>query len=208
MRFLRILLSLLLLGAGAYVFWPRSPGFESCDPASAASHRTEALRAASSGQFLKSVLAEYLFLSHDLHYPPLLAADRAWNRARALGILSRARDGAEEEDALVPLSASLVGIAPSSEAIDAIARLELVAFQLARSPAGRKDLETAISEKLALLHGGTAAGWRRPASLLADAAIAAQARDWNRVEPLLAQAFACIREQSSVTPPTDATPRR
>ncbi len=208
MRFFALLLAVLLSGGTAYLFWPRSPGFQSCDPVSAARNRAEALRAASSGRFLTSAFSEYRFLAVDLDYPPLRAAEMAWNRARALGILLQARDAAEEEEALPLLSASVADLAPTADAVDAIARLELVTFQLSRSPSGRKDLETAISEQLAILHGGSAAAWRHPASLLADAALAAQSQDWSRLEPLLARAFSRIREQKGATPPTDVPPRR
>lgn len=206
MGFVRFLLLLVVVVAGAYVFWPRTPGFAECDPATAARHRTESLRAAASGRFLEAAAAEYLFLAHDLRYPPLSAAGMAWHRTRALEILRRARDRADEDEALAPLAASLAPRLASPETAEPLARLELVAIQLARAPARRRDLESAIADRLALMHGGTAGDWTDAAAAVALAETATHAGDWTAAESALGQAFARIREQT--TPRVASPPPR
>lgn len=183
----------------AYLLWPRSPSLGAFRPAGIEALRSEAFRAARSGKTRAELVPLYRIFQEEFRFPPVAAAESAWQASRALRLFFDSADNADRERALVPLEKlfAIVRRETGSE-FDAsvVARLQLHCWMLAADPRKASQSRSAIAEKLALLHGGSASDYAAAATAFATAdrmwlsKNAAGARDagvsgWRRLAEVL-----------------------
>jgi hypothetical protein len=171
-RFFRRLLMVAAATAAAYLFWPRSPSLEAFRPVQIEALRIEALREARAGKTWASIVPLYRIFQEEFHFPPLAAGQAAWQASQALRLFLDSADNADRERALVPLE-KLFGIVRRETGADfddaVVARLQLYCWMLAGDTRKEAQLKSAIAEKLALLHGGSASEFTAPAAAFAKA---------------------------------------
>lgn len=158
-RFFSRLAAVGLLTAGAYVFWPREASLEGFRPGRLEALRIEALRAAREGKALGAFVPLYRIFQEECGMRPLAAAEAGWEASRALRLFFDSADTADRERALGPLERVFSIVREETRVgfdAEVVARLELHGWMLAGDGRKQGQLRSAIAEKLALLHGGSA----------------------------------------------------
>jgi hypothetical protein len=171
-RFFRKLLLVLLATAAAYLFWPRSPSLEVFRPVQIEALRIDALGKAREGNTWASLPPFYRMFQEEFHFHPIAAAKAAWETSQALRLFLDSADNADRERALPPLEKlfAIVRQETGSEFDPAvIARLQLFCWMLAGDTRKEAQLKSAIADKLALLHGGSASEFAATAGAFARA---------------------------------------
>ena len=151
------LFAIILLGG--YLFWPRSSSLSGFDAASMAELNVSLWRHATAGKEVQIFFDLYRILNGQYRIPPIPALSAAASTLQAQNTFAGAADEADEEKALPFLEKSFSILGEKTETnLDPaiIARLELFTWSLARDRSKESQLAAAISEKLALLHGGAA----------------------------------------------------
>jgi hypothetical protein len=198
-RILTRLIAVLFLTAAAYVFWPREASLDHFRPVQLEALRIEALREAREEKTVAMLVPLYRIFQEEFHFRPLAAAEAAWQTSRALRLFLDSADNADRERALEPLE-KMFAIVRSETGSEfdppVVARLQLFCWMLAGDTRKQSQLRSAIAEKLALLHGGSAAeftgvaeGFARADRLLAskneDEARRAGVSAWRRLSEQL-----------------------
>lgn len=130
--------------------------------------------------------------------PPIPALSAAMSMLQARRAFADAADQADEEQALPFLEKTffIIGEKTGSSLDPAIiARLELFTWSLARDRSKERQLAAAISEKLALLHGGAAQDYQAAASDFAHARRLAAAKNWSTASDAETAAWQKLRRQ-------------
>lgn len=130
--------------------------------------------------------------------PPIPALSAAWSALEAQRAFADAADQADEEQALPFLGKTffIIGEQTASNLDPAIiARLELFTWSLARDRSKERQLTAAISEKLALLHGGAAQDYQAAALDFAHAKRLAAAKNWSSASDAESAAWQKLRRQ-------------
>ncbi len=138
----------------------------------------------------------YLILNDQYRIPPIPALSASWSVLEAQNAFAGAADEADEEQALPFLekSFSILGEKTGTHLDPAIiARLELFTWSLARDRSKESQLAAAISEKLALLHGGAAQEYQPAALDFAHARRLAAAKNWSAASDAEAAAWQKLR---------------
>lgn len=174
--FWRLVIVGLLTGA-VYLFWPRQASLEGFRPVQLEALRIEALREAREGKSVRAFVPLYRIFQEEIGMRPLAAAKAGWEASRAMTLFFDSADNADRERALEPLQRMFEIVREETGAgfdAEVVARLELHGWMLAGDGRKQGQLRSAIAEKLALLHGGTAgeftavaAGFARADRLLA-----------------------------------------
>jgi len=171
---------ILVAGAG-YLFLPRTASLGAFDATAMANAQTRMKRHEAAGENAAALLDHYSILNGQYGIAPIPAASASVAFLQAARAFKEAADQADEEAALPFLehAFSIIGTETSIH-IDPsiIARLELVTWSLARDRSKERQLTDAISEKLALLHGGTAKEFQSTAADFARAARFTSAKNW------------------------------
>jgi len=161
-----------LVTAVAYLLWPRSPSLGAFRPARIEALRSEAVREARDGKTWAALVPLYRMFQEEFRFPPLAAAESAWQASRALRFFFDSADNADRERALAPLE-KLFAIVRRETGSDfdasVVARLQLHCWMLAADPRKTSQSKSAIAEKLALLHGGSASEYATAAAAFATA---------------------------------------
>jgi hypothetical protein len=171
-RFFRRLAWVVVATVAAYLFWPRSPSLAAFRPARIEALRIEALAGARDGKTWAPLVPLYRIFQEEFHFPPLAAAQCAREASRALQLFLDSADNADRERSLVPLEKMFAIVKTETGAdFDAavLARLQLYCWMLAGDTRKEAQLKSAIAEKLALLHGGSALEFTAPAAAFAKA---------------------------------------
>lgn len=171
-RFFRRLAWVVLATMAAYVFWPRSPSLAAFRPAQIEALRIEALDESRAGKTWSPLVPLYRIFQEEFHFPPIAAARCAWEASRALRLFLDSADNADRERALDPLEKMFAIVqAETGAEFDppVVARLQLYCWMLAGDTRKESQLQAAIAEKLALLHGGSASEFNAPAAAFARA---------------------------------------
>ena len=140
----------------------------------------------------------YRILNGQYRIPPIPALSAAWSTLEAHRAFADAADQADEEQALPFLEKTFSIIAEKTDSkLDPtiIARLELFTWSLARDRSKERQLTAAISEKLALLHGGAAQDYQAAASDFAHARRLAAAKNWSAASDAETAAWQKLRRQ-------------
>lgn len=144
--------------------------------------QTSALRHAAAGKETQALFDFYSIFEGQYRIPPLPAISAAMSMLQARRAFASAADQADEEQAL-PFLENTFSILGEKTGVNLdptiIARLELFTWSLARDPSKQSQLTAAISEKLALLHGGAANNYRAAATDFAQAARLTAAKNWS-----------------------------
>ena len=202
MRFVVKISLAVLIALGGYLFWPRSASLSSFDAAAMAELQTSAWRHATAGQETQALFDFYSILEGQYRIPPLPAISAAMSMLQARRAFASAADQADEEQALPFLEKTFSILGEKTGAnLDPtiIARLELFTWSLARDPSKQSQLTAAISEKLALLHGGAAKDYRECASDFARAARLTAAKNWDAATQAGTTAWQKLRRQIDST---------
>jgi len=171
-RFFRRLAWVVVATVAAYLFWPRSPSLAAFRPARIEALRIEALAGARDRKTWTPLVPLYRIFQEEFHFPPLAAAQCAWEASRALQLFLDSADNADRERSLVPLEKMFAIVKTETGAdFDAavLARLQLYCWMLAGDTRKETQLKSAIAEKLALLHGGSASEFSAAAAAFAKA---------------------------------------
>lgn len=198
MRFVVKISLAVLIALGGYLFWPRSGSLSSFDPAAMAELQTSARRHAAGRGEAQALLDLYGILQGQYGISPIPALSAAVNLLQARRAFAVAADQADEEQALPFLEKAFFILGEKTGAnLDPtiIARLELFIWSLARDPSKHSQLTDAISEKLALLHGGAAKDYRAAASDFAQAARLTAAKNWGAAKQAESTAWQKLRRQ-------------
>ena len=198
MRFVVKFSFAVLIALGGYLFWPRSSSLSSFDASAMAELQTNAWRHAAAGKETQALLDLYRILEGQYRIPPLPALSAAMSMLQARRAFTSAADQADEEQALPFLEKTLSILGEKTGAnLDPtiIARLELFTWSLARDPSKQSQLTAAISEKLALLHGGAARDYQAAASDFAHARRLAVAKNWSAASDAETAAWQKLRRQ-------------
>jgi hypothetical protein len=188
----------VLIALGGYLFWPRSSSLSSFDASAMAELQTNAWRHAAAGKETQALLDLYRILEGQYRIPPLPALSAAMSMLQARRAFTSAADQADEEQALPFLEKTFSILGEKTGAnLDPtiIARLELFTWSLARDPSKQSQLTAAISEKLALLHGGAARDYQAAASDFAHARRLAVAKNWSAASDAETAAWQKLRRQ-------------
>lgn len=171
-RFFRRLLVVAAATAAAYLLWPRSPSLAAFRPAQIEALRAEALDEARAGNIWSALAPLYRIFQEEFHFPPIAAGRCAWEASRALRLFFDSADNADRERALDPLE-KMFAVVKSETGADfdaaVVARLQLYCWMLAGDTRKETQLKSAIAEKLALLHGGSAPEFAAAAAAFARA---------------------------------------
>lgn len=153
----------------------------------------------------------YRILNGQYGIPPIPALSAAWSTLEAQRAFAEAADQADEEQALPFLEKTFSVIAEKTASnLDPtiIARLELFTWSLARDRSKERQLTAAISEKLALLHGGAAQDYQAAASDFAHARRLAAAKNWSAASDAETAAWQKLRRQLDSRKRPTPTPLR
>ncbi|MFM8364194.1 MAG: hypothetical protein ACKOAS_03495 [Verrucomicrobiota bacterium] len=134
--------------------------------------RNEALSAARAGKAWSSLVPLYRVFQEEFHFSPIAAAQAAWQASQALRLFLDSADNADRERALEPLEKMFAIVRQETGAdFDAtvVARLQLYCWMLAGDTRKEAQLKSAIAEKLAMLHGGSASEFSAAAAAFAKA---------------------------------------
>lgn len=171
-----------IIALSGYLFWPRSSSLSAFDAAAMAYLHISAWRHAAADKHTQTFLDFYRILNGQYGIPPIPALSAAWSTLEAQRAFADAADQADEEQALPFLEKTFSIIAEKTGSnLDptVIARLELFTWSLARDRSKERQLAAAISEKLALLHGGAAQDYQAAASDFAHARRLTAAKNWS-----------------------------
>lgn len=171
-RFFWRLLPVAAATVTAYLFWPRSPSLAAFRPVQIESLRVDALDEARAGKHWSPLAPLYRIFQEEFHFPPLAAGRCAWEASRALRLFLDSADNADRERSLDPLEKMFAIVKTETGAdFDAavVARLQLYCWMLAGDTRKETQLKSAIAEKLALLHGGSASEFTAAAAAFAKA---------------------------------------
>jgi hypothetical protein len=185
-----------LIGLGGCLFWPRSSSLSAFDAAAMAGLHISLWRHAADGEEMPTLLDLYGILNGQYRIPPLPAMAAAVSTLQAQKAFASAADEADEEKALPFLEKSFSLLGEKTETLldpAIIARLELFTWSLARAPSKERQLAAAISEKLALLHGGAAQEYQAAALSFAHARRSAAAKNWSAASEAEAAAWQKLR---------------
>lgn len=164
--------------------------------------QTSAWRHAAAGQETQALFDFYSILEGQYRIPPLPAISAAMSMLQARRAFASAADQADEEQALPFLEKTFSILGEKTGANfdpTIIARLELFTWSLARDPSKQIQLTAAISEKLALLHGGAAKDYRECASDFARAARLTAAKNRDAATQAETTAWQKLRRQIDST---------
>jgi hypothetical protein len=187
-----------IIALSGYLFWPRSSSLSGFDAAAMADLHISIWRHTAADKHTQTFLDFYRILNGQYLIPPIPALSAAWRAMEAQRAFAEAADQADEEQALPFLEKTFSIIAEQTGSkIDPtiIARLELITWSLARDRSKECQLAAAISEKLALLHGGAAQDYRAAASDFALARRLAAAKNWRAVGDVEKAAWQKLRRQ-------------
>lgn len=171
-----------LLGMAGYLFWPRSSMLSHFDAAPMAELQVGVWRHAAEKNQEQVFMDFYLILNGQYRLPPLPAGTAALSLLQAQRAFAEAADHADEEQALPFLQKSFSIMAETTGAPfdpTILARLELFTWSLARDCSKKRQLTAAITEKLALLHGGAARDYQAAATDFAHAARLKAGKNWS-----------------------------
>jgi len=186
------------IALGGYLFWPRSSSLSKFDAASMAKLQVGIWRHAAADKHLQAFWDLYRILNGQYQIPPIPSLSAAWSTLEAQRAFADAADQADEEQALPFLEKTFSIIAEKTDSkLDPtiIARLELFTWSLARDRSKERQLTAAISEKLALLHGGAAQDYQAAASDFAHARRLAAAKNWSAASDAETAAWQKLRRQ-------------
>lgn len=172
----------VLIALGGYLFWPRASSLAAFDPVAMAELHVGIRRHEANGGASRILLDLYGILHGQYRIPPIPAFSAAVEMLQARRAFAQAADQADEEKALPHLEKafSIIDGATGSMADPKImARLELFAWSLLGDETKQRQLVEAISEKLALLHGGAAKNYQDAAGDFAQARRFALAEKWD-----------------------------
>ena len=198
MRFVVKFSLAVLIALGGYLFWPRSSSLSSFDAAAIAELQVGIWRHAAAGKETQALFDLYSIFEGQYRIPPLPAISAAMNMLQARRAFASAADQADEEQALPFLEKTFFIISEKTgSSLDPaiIARLELFTWSLARDRSKERQLAAAISEKLALLHGGAAQDYQAAASDFAHARRLAAAKNWSAASDAERAAWQKLRRQ-------------
>lgn len=182
MRFIFYFLLAALLGMAGYLFWPRSSLLSHFDAVSMAELQVRVWRHAAEKNQEQVFMDFYLILNGQYRLPPLPASTAALSLLQAQRAFAEAADHADEEQALPFLQKSFSIMAETTGATfdpTILAKLELFTWSLARDRSRERQLTAAITEKLALLHGGAARDYQAAATAFAHSARLKAAKNWS-----------------------------
>jgi hypothetical protein len=192
----------VLIALGGYLFWPRSSSLSGFDAASMAELQVGIWRHAAADKHSQAFWDLYRILNGQYQIPPIPSLSAAWSTLEAQRVFAEAADQADEEQALPFLEKTFSIIAEKTDSkLDPaiIARLELFTWSLARDRSKERQLTAAISEKLALLHGGAAQDYQATASDFAHARRLAVAKNWSAASDAETAAWQKLRRQLDST---------
>ena len=198
MRFVVKISLAVLIALGGYLFWPRSSSLSGFDAASMAELQVGIWRHAAADKHAQTFWDFYRIFNGQYGIPPIPALSAAWSALEAQRAFADAADQADEEQALPFLEKTFSNIAEKTGSnLDPaiIARLELFTWSLARDRSKERQLTAAISEKLALLHGGAAQDYQAAASDFAHARRLAAAKNWSAASDAERAAWQKLRRQ-------------
>ena len=187
-----------IIALGGYLFWPQSSSLSSFDAASMAELQVGIWRHAAADKHAQTFWDFYRIFNGQYGIPPIPALSAAWSALEAQRAFADAADQADEEQALPFLEKTFSIIAEQTGSnLDPaiIARLELFTWSLARDRSKERQLAAAISEKLALLHGGAAQDYQAAASDFAHARRLAAAKNWSAASDAERAAWQKLRRQ-------------
>ena len=187
-----------LIALGGYLFWPRSSSLSGFDAASMAELQVGIWRHAAADKHAQTFWDFYRIFNGQYGIPPIPALSAAWSALEAQRAFADAADQADEEQALPFLEKTFSNIAEKTGSnLDPaiIARLELFTWSLARDRSKERQLTAAISEKLALLHGGAAQDYQAAALDFAHARRLAAAKNWSAASDAERAAWQKLRRQ-------------
>jgi hypothetical protein len=208
-RFVVKLSLAVLIALGGYLFWPRSSSLSSFDAAAMAELQTSAWRHAAVDKEAQALFGLYSIFEGQYRIPPLPAIPAAMNMLQARRAFASAADQADEEQALPFLEKTFSILGEKTGANfdpTIIARLELFTWSFARDTSKQSQLTAAISEKLALLHGGAAKDYRECSSDFARAARLTAAKNWSAATQAGTTAWQKLRRQIDSTGQRAADP--
>lgn len=188
----------VLIVLGGYLFWPRSSSLSTFDAGAMADLQAAIWRHEAGGREMRALLDHYSILNGQYRIPPVPAWSAAVDMLQARQAFAQAADQADEERALPFLERafSLIGEKTGVNLDPAIiARLELFAWSLPRGRSKESQLAAAISEKLALLHGGAARDYAPAASEFARAKRLAADQNWSAAGAAESAAWHKLRRQ-------------
>ena len=203
----KLSLAVLIVLAG-YLFWPRSSSLSQFDADAMAELHISAWRQEAIGREYRAFFDLYRILNGQYRIPPIPAISATWSALQAQRAFAKAADQADEELALPFLQATFSILAEKTASrLDPkiIARLELFTWSLARDRSKDRQLAAAISEKLALLHGGAAQDYQSMASDFARARRFAFTKNWSAARDAETAAWEKLRRQldGAARPATD-----
>jgi hypothetical protein len=187
-----------IIALGGYLFWPRSSSLFEFDAASMAKLQVGIWRHLAAEKHTQAFWDFYRILNGQYGIPPIPALSAAWRAMEAHREFADAADQADEEQALPFLEKTFSIIAEKTGSnLDPaiIARLELFTWSLARDRSKERQLAAAISEKLALLHGGAAQDYQAAASDFAHSRRLAVAKNWSAASDAETAAWQKLRRQ-------------
>lgn len=185
-----------LIGLGGYLFWPRSSSLSAFDATAMAGLHVSLWRHVADGEDVPTLFDLYGILNGQYRLPPLAAMAASASTLQAQNAFAVAADEADEEKALPFLEKSFALLGEKTGTNfdpSIIARLELFTWSLARAPSQERQLAAAISEKLALLHGGAAQEYQSAALAFAHARRLAVAKNWSAASDAEAEAWQKLR---------------
>lgn len=188
----------VLIALSGYLFWPRSSSLSEFDTAAMANLHISAWRHTATDEHTQAFWDFYRILNGQYRIPPIPAMSASWSALEARRAFADAADHADEEQAL-PFLENIFSILAEKTASNLdpkiLARLELFTWSLARDRSKERQLAAAISEKLALLHGGAARDYQAAASDFARAHRLAAHKNWSAASDAETAAWQKLRSQ-------------
>ncbi len=186
------------IALSGYLFWPRSSSLSEFDTAAMADLHISAWRHTATDKRTQAFWDFYRILNGQYRIPPIPAMSASWSALEARRAFADAADQADEEQAL-PFLEDIFSILAEQTASNLdpkiLARLELFTWSLARDRSKERQLAAAISEKLALLHGGAARDYQAAASDFARAHRLAAQKNWSAASDAETAAWQKLRRQ-------------
>lgn len=194
---IRGLLFLILVVAG-YVLWPRNPSLVTFRPHAIAELQCQAFENAQARRTVDLMVTLYRIFQEEFRFPPIAAAEAAWNATQACELFLDAADNADRERALPYLEKTFEILRRETNAQfvpPVIARLQLHRWMLAADSRRQNQLPAAIAEILSMLYGGSASDYQVVSNAFAKADRLLSSKNPNDAREAMASAWRRLAEQ-------------
>lgn len=200
---LKRLLILFAVALAVYCLWPREPSLVRFDSVRMAELQIATWKQAATKDRLQLMISLYEIFERQYHVPPIPSLKMALDASQAIIIFAKARDAADQENALLPLKLVFSTLKDQTKAAfdpQILARMELDIWGLRADNAKRAQLTSALSDQLALLYTRPSVTCQPAAKKFALAMKYANERNWTKAQTSCGEGWNEIKSWRPNTP--------